>query len=547
MTARGTVVGLSVLCSCLALGCAAAPDVDEIELSPAHVEAVNRPRRVIFQHDLGELFIPPGMGPDSPNKVADFFMSAIDEESSQIDSVWHDYGAGDRVPYPSELLPPMTSTFPQWWEAGRDPVRILLEAVKQRGREVFFAYRANVHYPLTPGAEHGWAMPAVAPKHPDLVKANRPDWVTMHAGQPFWNYAIPEVRDLKVRILRELAENYDFDGISVDFARTPRLLPIGRQWKDRDDLTAFMRQLRLTLLEVERQRGRPFLLAARVPETVMGCHFDGMDVERWARERLVDIFVLGSRSSDVKIEKFRSITAGTGIKLYPGWTDHHASDGYGNAPIEVLRGVFANWWSQRPDGVYAFNFFPSSPGAAEKVGRGPSARWNLDRQMFAEIGSPETLRDKDKVFYVQRRGGGHGAEWVPSPDNWHTPRHAYFLTNMFAPLPAPLTNDGRTDTLLTLKVADDVSAASGRIETLTLRLLLAKLEPQKLTASLVEVRINNLLLTGAIVDGEWLVFPVDPLSLAVGDNLVGVRVTERPPGVRREVTVEKLELHVKYR
>ena len=35
--------------------------------------------------------------------------------------------------------------------------------------------------------------------------------------------------------------------------------------------------------------------------------------------------------------------------------------------------------------------------------------------------------------------------------------------------------------------------------------------------------------------------------LAVGENLVGVRVTHRPPDVRKEILIEKVELHVRYR
>ena len=82
------------------------------------------------------------------------------------------------------------------------------------------------------------------------------------------------------------------------------------------------------LLEVARKRGRPFLLAARIPENLEGCHFDGIDVETWAQEELLDIFVMGCRSLDVDIPAFRRITEGTNIKLYPCVDDHHASDGY---------------------------------------------------------------------------------------------------------------------------------------------------------------------------------------------------------------------------
>ena len=79
---------------------------------------------------------------------------------------------------------------------------------------------------------------------------------------------------------------------------------------------------------------------------------------------------------------------------------------------------------------------------------------------------------------------------------------------------------------------------------------------------LIEVRINNILLGPAtIAAGDlvlmqagddvqegmgWLAFPVDPRQLAVGENLVGVRVTSRPAEVREEIIIERLELHVDY-
>ena len=47
------------------------------------------------------------------------------------------------------------------------------------------------------------------------------------------------------------------------------------------------------------------------------------------------------------------------------------------------------------------------------------------------------------------------------------------LTNMLAPLPAALANDGKADTLLFAGVADDVAAEAPRIADLTLRVLLS--------------------------------------------------------------------------
>ena len=74
---------------------------------------------------------------------------------------------------------------------------------------------------------------------------------------------------MKLNVVREVAEMYDFDGIQIDFARIPVLFP-EEQWLHRDILTDFMRAVRTTLLDIEEKRGRPLLLAARIPEDLMG-------------------------------------------------------------------------------------------------------------------------------------------------------------------------------------------------------------------------------------------------------------------------------------
>ena len=536
-------------------------------LSPEHVEAANRQRRIIFQDDVycnRSFFVTESASSELLRNILDYHMGILDEEPNQIDSVWCEWGRGNTAVWPSKILPRTRNGFPKWWEAGIDPVNALLQEVRKRGREVFFSYRIS---------EGNAGL--LSDEQLDPIQAQHPEWV--------WDFTGQQLRELKARILHEVAEMYDFDGIQIDFARSAVFFPAGAQWENRDLLTEFMRQVRLMLLEVERARGRPLVLAARVPENIMGCHFDGMDVERWAREKLVDILVLGVRSVDVDVAAFRGITAGTGIKLYPSWTDHHSSDGYELAPVEVYRGVYANWWGQGADGVHTFNLMYPSPPTARRTGvvtlLSPEEfpRWETQCQIFREIGSPETLKDQDKVLFVQRRGGGYaGDAYVPNPRRWFTPRHMYFNSNMFAPLPTTLASDGKADTLLTLAVADDMNAAADRIKEITLRLAISdaaaenlpdserleapaedslpphvgyklrSMPPAKGVENLIEVRINNLLLGPARVATGWLVFPVQPRQLAVGDNLVGVRVTERPPDVRDQISIEKLELHLKY-
>ena len=172
---------------------------------------------------------------------------------------------------------------------------------------------------------------------------------------------------------------------------------------------------------------------------------------------------------------------------------------------------------------------------------------------------------------------------------------------MFAPLPTPLDNTGKADTLLMLFVSDDLGAEAGHIKDVTFRMILhdagggdyvdfspvprhhhgpdgettwdssgddpplpieGRIEraviavfkginhiincpPVKGIEKRLEVRVNNVLLAEPLVEDGWLVFHhVDVNLFAVGSNLVGVRVTGRAPDAPAPLFIEKLELHV---
>ena len=324
------------------------------------------------------------------------------------------------------------------------------------------------------------------------------------------------------------------------------------------------------LLRVGERRGRPFLLAARVPENLVGCRMDGLDVETWAREELVDIFTLGCRSFDVDVAAFRRITEHTHVKLYPVLDDHHSTDGYRFPPIEVFRGVMANWLHQGADGLQTFNFAYARSETLEKYGmRDTWSGWPTHLRFYRELADVDAMNQRSKVFVAQRRGGGHGPFVVPNPEDWSTPRWMYFNTNMLAPLPADLDPDGRADTLLHVYVGEqappdaevtvrlllsDDSAANlpdgERLQRVLVATIghpdgrLENVPPAIGIERHVELRLNNALLEISSVDDGWLVFQALPAQLATGENLVGLKLTEMEPRARGRVTIEKLEIHV---
>lgn len=562
-------------------------------LSAQHLAAVNRRRRVVVNRDAihGD---PTFTDPDIRDLV-DYKFDFIDHYPTHIDSLWWNWGEGHQAPYPSKILPHYAQTYDhpgyqRWLDEGIDPVRIFLEETRKRKLEAFFAYRIN-------GGDNDLHL---LPTRQISLKASHPDWL-IHLpwrDSGMWNFAIEGVRDYKLSILREVAENYDFDGIDIDFARAPPVLPPGRQWQLRHHLTEFMGELRSMLLEFERKRNRPFLLSARVPETVEGAHFDGLDVETWAREQIVDLLALGVRSFEVDIEGYRSFTRQRNIKLYPSLDDWHSSDGYQWPPIEVFRGIFANWWRQGADGIHTFNFSYGRSEVADRIGVpfpdpvvhvwrsaqwSKTPVWETHLQAYREMGIPAALRERDKTFVMQRRGGGGHPSL--EPDKWHTPRYFYANSNMMAQLPADLANDGKADTLLRLEVADDPGRRPDRLKDLDLRILLSdpaaqslpdpqKLErtfvkrfmqarirarkaqppgsyynlpPQKGVDREIEVRLNGALLAQPVIEEGWLKFRPRGTQVVAGTNLLGIRRTRPVADTQPRMKVEKVELTVRYR
>ena len=201
--------------------------------------------------------------------------------------------------------------------------------------------------------------------------------------------------------------------------------------------------MRLMLLEVARQRGKPILLAARIPCNLEGCRVDGFDIPEWSRQNLVDILTLGTRSIDVDIAAFRDVTDGRNIKLQPCFDDHHATDAYQYPPIEFFRGVASNWWEQGADSLMTFNWFNANPELSKKMGvlHAPDS----ERQAYHEIGSPKTLGGKDKTFAVQRRGGYPWAE-------------GYCNRNDVAQLPLEIPVDGATVDIV-VRIGDSLPRA----------------------------------------------------------------------------------------
>ncbi|MAE66083.1 MAG: hypothetical protein CMJ18_17570 [Phycisphaeraceae bacterium] len=541
-------------------------------MSQAHHEAVNRRRRIVVQYDpnleIG-LDLTQRSGTEASNDAIGSTVRMVghseltgqsvfvyeDDPETQIDAIiWDMGGPTGMATYRSKVLDPFPhASLRRWWDEGLDLVAALVDACRERELEVFWNHRIS-EADFLPDSGGSDPEDEINP-----VKIAHPDWVIRDIHwYGDWNYAVPEVRALNLEVLEELAANYDFDGFQIDFSRHVPCLPPGEEWAHRDAMTDFVRSVRHMTLDVERERGRPFLLGVKVPRNEAGCRADGFDVETWARQSLVDSFTVGCRSIDVDLDFFRRITDGRDIKLQPTLETHHATAGYKFSSVEFLRGVFGNFWQQGADTVQTFNW---SAALQQERGEFPH-RFDATRvelQALKEIGSPEMLAGRDKMFAIERRGG---FPWSGG----------FFARNDTAPLPVTLANHGRPEEL-EVRICDNLRALADKLDEVMLRVVLHGARE----GDHFEIRLNGAALGPSLDDHEWkdpqiltpgpqtatcsliqreidpdqkllrMDYAVPPRLCRVGANRVTVRIVKRVPHESREhIAVEKIEIHVRY-
>jgi hypothetical protein len=455
--------------------------------------------------------------------------------------------------YRSKILRPIQHPGLMKWRAeGLDYFDELIKQGRRRGKEIWWGLRINeVERGDLINYEKGGASIS-DDRNP--VKAAHPDWlIRSWWWQGFWNYAVKEVRDYRLSIIREVAEQYGFDGVHLDFLRHTPFLPPGKQWENREHLTSFMREVRAMLQKEAAKRGRPFLLAARVPDSVEGCRTDGIDLATWAVQGLVDVLIIGTRTINVDVASFRKAVAGAPVKLLPSFDCFHATDGYhGDQSLDLLCGVFGNYLHQGADGVGIFNNPAGTAEHAQRIGLTQHARY--EPRILSTVGSLATIDGKPRYYAIERRGGYSHVE-------------GYGSSNNHAPLPVTLRYDA-TPSTLTLPVWESVKPGT----TATLRLVLFDhVESDEVTA-----KLNGASLTRALVDARWkdarilsplpqpetvtpgyvvkkldeqkltrIEFRVPLEFLKRGANILAIAANRKGPfPASKPVKVEKVELHL---
>ena len=277
-------------------------------------------------------------------------------------------------------------------EAGHDPVGLAVDRARANGMEVFITYRLNeIHDVQNPDsmlvskfwrAHPEWRVGThgdeILPLYKEII-GGRPDH-KVHPIVASWfpgalNFAIPEVRALRLAELRECCERFNIDGLDLDFQRFPIYFPQDKGHLYVDTMTEWVRSVRKMTEEVGKERGRPLQLCARIlakPEQNLGI---GLDPFTWANEGLVDFLVVSHYLRNdfrLPIEEFRKKVPAT-MPLYGSIEVEPRKDRY--------REIAGQLWKDGADGILLFNFFTTR----ENRGEPPF-------ELLNELGDPGTIQ-----------------------------------------------------------------------------------------------------------------------------------------------------------
>jgi len=472
-----------------------------------------KPRRVIFNCDGWSVFTDAHGSLDA--WVENIFGPL---EDSHVDALfWCDGSGGNTARYDSDVLEPwgqrIGKTDPvlmKWIAEGNDPAKVVVREAHQRGIDVFYSFRINdIHDSFESCAEE---FPT--------YKAEHPEWM-IGEGQPYGyptalKFDIPEVRAIKLAVINELFEKWDFDGVEIDFMRGVPYFTPGTEPQNAHILTEFLREVRQDLDQRGEERGRRIELAVRVDEALDICHLDGFDVESWIKEGLLDILVVGAGAGDISVEEFKELAAGTSVRIYACLEAYGSVGRYRPRSEEVRRALALNYWYQGADGIYTFNWFPHSPGRA------------YEASLLKEIGDPNAMAGKPLVFPAEC----HLTHLVRDyPHNW---AHGV--------LPAELT-EGQT-VVVPIMVGEDLVAAAQQHPLSRLEL---RVECDNLAAGdSLAIALNGEGLLWQKRENGVITVALTPDQVRHGGNHVSLRLARHAPQTEGVVTVNILEIHVVY-
>ena len=425
---------------------------DWSEAKRARVEAAQRPRRLIFNDDTHELaledantpegFLSHRITPLTETQVGTISWSVL---CGQFDAPAYDSKVqpiyGDAQGAPVKYWHRATENVKTLTREYRCPLHLVCNFAHAHDMEAFASVRMNDVHDSFMDAN---AMTVWKRTHPEFMvdtHGTLPEFELYTTAQDFSH---EPVRQRKLEIIEEICQRYDVDGFELDYIRHPVLF--SRRMRGEpctaDEIaiiTSMMEKIRGLTDGAAERRGRPLLVAARVPDTFTTCLDNGMDVMSWLEEDLIDILIIGGGYApwSLPVEVWVEAAQPYDVPIYP-------CVNMGKESLPLVRGLASNWYRAGARGLYFWNL--GTPFEFMTGDELVEAR----RRCYAcvgEVGDENMLVGKEKLFSVDSATGGI----LP------------YYAHLSAPRPLPLESKRgalRTGVMgrLTLIVGDDLAS-----------------------------------------------------------------------------------------
>ena len=269
---------------------------------------------------------------------------------------------------------------------------------------------------------------------------DHPGHSTFWESHPEWrlsngalDYEQPEVRELQMKLVKEVCARYDIDGLELDYQRFWLYFRPGREHDGAKLMAAFVREARQATDQAAKRLGHPVKLAVRMPSTPWIARRHGLDAVAWAKEGLVDLVIAASfwhsTNSDIPIETWKGLLIGTGCEVAVGLEDAANSGASGRRTMthEEMRGILISGLHRGADAVYFFNLFT-----------GPYHFWSREDhdRLLRDAGSYQTLQGGSRRHLLTIIDPWSIGEPRRSAELPYTGRHGLFRLHI-GPKPLP--------------------------------------------------------------------------------------------------------------
>ncbi len=480
--------------------------IDLNRLRAMRREAAHRPRRMIFNNDGDDVIYTR----KEPTPEALLALRTTPLLGSQVDSIFYSNSmCFGWALHHSAVFPPFVSRedlckdngMPDYLRVGLDPIKVMADFCHAHGIEIFWDMRMNDTHDAGLTGYGPIMLPQLKKDHPEYL-VGAPDHQPPYGTWSSVNYAVPEVRDLCYRFFEEVCQRFDVDGVEMDFFRHAcffKSVAWGGEASDeeRDMMTDLVRRIRAMTEREGMRRGRPILIAIRVPDSVEYSRALGLDIEQWLQEALVDVL---SGTCYFRLNPWETLI-GLGHKydvpVYPSLSDSRVlgETRFRRSSLESYRARAANAWAAGADGIYIFNYF--NP-------RGP---------IWRELGDPQALKTRDKLYFLTVRNG--------PPDSYLKGGARYRTVPVLTPVNGHLLEAGRPQAF-DLVVAEDLRQAVKPTVVCHVRAV-SPVPPQ--------VALNDHTLANPTVQDDWYDYPVSLEVLKFRQNRIVLTAPETvPPG-----------------